>query len=29
MVELVMRHIEKEPVESVLVPTELVRRESA
>ena len=29
MVELVLRHIEKEPVESVLVPTELVRRESA
>jgi DNA-binding LacI/PurR family transcriptional regulator len=29
MVDLALRHIDKQPVESVLVPTELVRRESA
>jgi len=29
MVELALRYIDKQPVESVLVPTELVRRESA
>ena len=29
MVELALRHIDKQTVESVLVPTELVRRESA
>jgi DNA-binding LacI/PurR family transcriptional regulator len=29
MVELALRHIDKQAVESVLVPTELVRRESA